>query len=88
MEELYFEIHLDYCMTAAVLILNLVVLTYKWFLNCPFSPGIEEHAGKGQKPSYEGSPALFLCCMSCDNVKHVVPAHLLNRSDSCSAHSK
>lgn len=46
----------------------LFVSTSKWYLNCPFSPGIEEHAGNGEIPSYEGSTVLFvaLCCMRCD----------------------
>ncbi len=51
-----------------VTLMCLFVLTSKWYLNCPFSPGIEEHAGNGEIPSYEGSTVLFvaLCCMRCD----------------------
>lgn len=46
----------------------------KWYLNCPFSPGIEEHAGIGEIPSFEGSTVFFFARM-----KHVVHVHLLNR---------
>lgn len=58
-------------------------------LNCPFSPGIEDRAEKGEKPSSEGSPVLFFTvhCMRCGNVKCAEHGTALS-SNSCSARGK
>ena len=51
------------------ILMCLFVLTSKCCSICPFSPGIEEHAGNDEMPSFEGSTvALYFapCCMSCN----------------------
>ena len=42
------------------ILMCLFVLTSKCCSICPFSPGIEEHAGNDEMPSFEGSTVLFV----------------------------
>lgn len=50
----------NFYFTVVTLMCFVFLLSSKRYLNCPFSPGIEEHAGNGEIPSYEGSTVLFL----------------------------
>ncbi len=60
----------------------LFVFTSKRDFNFPFSPAIEEHAGNGEIPSFEGSTVLFFCPVlhAMCRIKPVVHANSLNKS--------
>lgn len=67
----------------SVTLMCLFILTSKWSLKFPFSPGIEEHAGTGE-PSFEGSTVLFFRPVLHEmlRLKHVMHAFWLNESHS------